>query len=73
LLQNQAIPVSASSPRHCARSAQNFANKKTSFSSLLAETGSFSTSGLPNEPLKQTVAIVLPNLIHQSKARDLKR
>ena len=46
LLQNQVIPVPAHSPHNSARSAQNFASKKASFGSLLAETDSFSTTGL---------------------------
>jgi len=72
LLQNQAIPVSAHSFHKSARSAQNFYSKKASSGSLPAESSLYSTSGLPNEPLKQTVVIVLPNLIHQVKTRDLK-
>ncbi|MFA7654344.1 MAG: hypothetical protein WCX97_04935 [Candidatus Magasanikbacteria bacterium] len=46
MLQNQAIPVSTSSPHNSARRAPNFASKKASLDSLLAETGSFSTTGL---------------------------
>jgi hypothetical protein len=72
LLQNQAIPVSAHSPHNSARSAQNFANEKAGFLPLLVNNEFVSTSGLPNESLKQTIAIVLPNLIHRAKTRGFR-
>jgi hypothetical protein len=72
LLQNQAIPVSAHSPHNSARSAQNFANEKAGLLPLPAFRQFVSASGLPNEPLKQTVAVVLPNLIHRAKSRGFR-
>ncbi len=72
LLQNQAIPVSTSSPHNSARSAQNFANEKAGFLPPSVFRQFVSTPKLPNEPLKQTVVIVLPNLIHQAKTRGFR-
>jgi hypothetical protein len=55
LLQNQAIPVSTSSPHNSARSAQNFANEKAGFLPSFANNESVSTFQHPNDSLGSPV------------------
>jgi hypothetical protein len=72
LLQNQPVLFSGHSPRQGAPSAQNFLTKRADLIPPFQENKFILNNSAAHCGNLQTLTIVLPNTIHQSKKRVLK-